>query len=78
MLPETTIWSYIIQLTGAMAVVHAANLACRLIDPTKILLTGRLRLRLSSVGIVDLTTFDSSSSNPLALIPHYQVFMFTV
>lgn len=72
MLPETTIWSYVIQLTGALAVVHAANLAIRVLDPSKVLLTGRLRLQLSSTGILDLLTFDSSSNNPLSLIPHYQ------
>uniref|UniRef100_A0A0A9X0K3 PAN2-PAN3 deadenylation complex subunit PAN3 n=3 Tax=Lygus hesperus TaxID=30085 RepID=A0A0A9X0K3_LYGHE len=72
MLPETTIWSYIIQLTGAMAVVHAAGLAARCIDPSKILHTGRLRLRISTPAILDVVTFDGTMSNPLSLIPHYQ------
>ncbi|XP_014242233.1 PAN2-PAN3 deadenylation complex subunit PAN3 isoform X1 [Cimex lectularius] len=72
MLSETTIWSYVIQLTGAMAVVHALGLACRCIDPSKVLHTGRSRLRLSSPGIMDVVTFDGSLSNPLSLIPHYQ------
>lgn len=128
MLSETTIWSYVIQLTGALAVVHAAGLACRSLDPSKVvallsihsglymylhplllnssgnitilkntpsvrpqtfliildivveqfsfvqvLHTGRLRLRISSPAVQDVVLFDCSVSNPLTLIPHYQV-----
>ncbi|XP_069692490.1 PAN2-PAN3 deadenylation complex subunit PAN3 isoform X2 [Periplaneta americana] len=72
MLPEGVIWNYIIQLTSALRVIHAAGLACRTLDPTKILLTGRSRLRLSSLAISDVLTFDSTSPNPLQLIPHFQ------
>jgi PAB-dependent poly(A)-specific ribonuclease subunit 3 len=73
MLPEGVIWNYIIQLTSALRVIHAAGLACRTLDPTKILLTGRSRLRLSSLAISDVLTFDSTSPNPLQLMPHFQV-----
>ncbi|PNF35617.1 PAB-dependent poly(A)-specific ribonuclease subunit PAN3 [Cryptotermes secundus] len=72
MLPEGVIWNYIIQLTSALRVIHAAGLACRTLDPTKILLTGRSRLRLSSLAISDVLTFDSTSPNPLQLMPHFQ------
>ncbi|CAA9997558.1 unnamed protein product [Nesidiocoris tenuis] len=72
MLPETTIWSYIIQLTGALAVIHAAGLAARCLDPSKIIHTGHMRLRLSTPAILDVITFDGSVANPLTLIPHYQ------
>uniref|UniRef100_A0A069DZG7 PAN2-PAN3 deadenylation complex subunit PAN3 n=1 Tax=Panstrongylus megistus TaxID=65343 RepID=A0A069DZG7_9HEMI len=72
MLSETTIWSYVIQLTGALAVVHAAGLACRSFDPSKVLHTGRLRLRISCPAVQDVILFDCSVTNPLTLIPHYQ------
>ncbi|KAG6797765.1 PAN2-PAN3 deadenylation complex subunit PAN3 [Apis cerana] len=72
MLPESVIWSYIIQLTAALRVIHAAGLAYRCLDPTKVLLTSRTRLRLSCAAIPDVVTYDGSSSNPLSLIPHYQ------
>ncbi|XP_034172064.1 poly(A) specific ribonuclease subunit PAN3 isoform X1 [Osmia lignaria lignaria] len=72
MLPESVIWSYIIQLTAALRVIHAAGLAYRCLDPTKVLLTSRTRLRLSCVAIPDVVTFDGSAANPLSLIPHYQ------
>lgn len=44
-LPEHVIWNYIIQLTSALRVIHTNGLACRALDPTKIILTGRSRLR---------------------------------
>ncbi|CAK9829215.1 PAN2-PAN3 deadenylation complex subunit PAN3 [Anthophora retusa] len=72
MLPESVIWSYIIQLTAALRVIHAAGLAYRCLDPTKVLLTSRTRLRLSCVAIPDVVTFDGNAANPLSLIPHYQ------
>ncbi|CAL7935560.1 unnamed protein product [Xylocopa violacea] len=72
MLPESVIWSYIIQLTAALRVIHAAGLAYRCLDPTKVLLTSRTRLRLSCAAIPDVVTFDGNATNPLSLIPHYQ------
>ncbi|XP_058790833.1 PAN2-PAN3 deadenylation complex subunit PAN3 [Phymastichus coffea] len=72
MLPESIIWSYIIQLTAALRVIHAAGLAYRCLDPTKVLLTSRTRLRLSGVSVPDVVMFDNNHTNPLALMPHYQ------
>ncbi|XP_015509481.2 PAN2-PAN3 deadenylation complex subunit PAN3 isoform X1 [Neodiprion lecontei] len=72
MLPESVIWNYIIQLTAALRVIHAAGIACRSLDPTKIILSSRSRLRLSCVAIPDVVTFDGTAANPLALMPHYQ------
>ena len=42
---ERTIWSYVIQIANAIKAVHDAGLAVRLIDPTKILVTGKNRSR---------------------------------
>ena len=42
-LPERLLWNYIIQLTGAVRRVHSTDLACRAIDPTKILLISNSR-----------------------------------
>ncbi|XP_064636086.1 PAN2-PAN3 deadenylation complex subunit pan3-like isoform X2 [Lineus longissimus] len=72
LLPECIIWNYIIQLTSALRTIHAAGLACRVMDPTKILLTSRSRLWLNCVGIFDVLGFDSTQSTPLAMMPHYQ------
>lgn len=40
---EATLWSYIIQIASAMRAAHEAGLAVRMVDPTKILLTGKNR-----------------------------------
>ncbi|KAI1301494.1 PAN2-PAN3 deadenylation complex subunit pan3 [Halotydeus destructor] len=39
LLPESLIWTYIIQLSSALRTIHSAGLACRAFDPTKIILT---------------------------------------
>ena len=41
--PERTVWSYVIQIANAIKVVHDAGLAVRLIEATKILVSGKNR-----------------------------------
>ncbi|XP_030836314.1 PAN2-PAN3 deadenylation complex subunit pan3-like isoform X2 [Strongylocentrotus purpuratus] len=72
LLPEGLIWTYIVQLSSALRAIHTAGLACRVMDPTKILILAKSRLRVNCVGIFDVLTFDPSQSNPLAMISHYQ------
>jgi len=72
LLPESVIWSYIIQLTSALRYIHAAGLACRTLDPTKILVLGKHRLLVNCGGIFDVLTFDPNSSNPMAAMAVYQ------
>ncbi|XP_026471412.1 PAN2-PAN3 deadenylation complex subunit PAN3-like isoform X2 [Ctenocephalides felis] len=71
MLPETEIWAIVMQLTAALRIIHSANLACRTLDPTKIIVCGK-RVRLSFLGISDILSFDASNTNNMALINHYQ------
>nr|XP_031321672.1 PAN2-PAN3 deadenylation complex subunit PAN3 isoform X7 [Camelus dromedarius] len=74
LLPESLIWAYIVQLSSALRTIHTAGLACRVMDPTKILITGKTRLRVNCVGVFDVLTFDNSqNNNPLALMAQYQV-----
>ena len=42
-LPERTIWSYVIQIARAIKAVHDAGMAVRIIDATKVLVTGQNR-----------------------------------
>lgn len=42
-LPERILWSYIAQIANGLKAIHTAGLACRTIEPTKIILTGRNR-----------------------------------
>lgn len=72
LLPESLIWAYIVQLSSALRSIHTAGLACRVMDPSKILITGKTRLRVNCVGVFDVLTFDNSQTNHLALMPQYQ------
>ncbi|XP_059576170.1 PAN2-PAN3 deadenylation complex subunit PAN3 isoform X2 [Alligator mississippiensis] len=72
LLPESLIWAYIVQLSSALRTIHTAGLACRVMDPSKILVTGKTRLRVNCVGIFDVLTFDNSQNNPLALMAQFQ------
>lgn len=53
--------------------IHGAGLACRVIEPSKILITGKNRLRLNCTGMLDVLAYDAAQ-NPQSLVPHYQVF----
>lgn len=72
LLPESLIWTYIIQLTSALRHIHSAGLACRTLDPTKILVINKTRLLLNCGGIFDVLTFDPSNPNPMGAMAHYQ------
>ena len=55
-----------------MFIVHGAGLACRTLDPSKILVLGKNRLLVSCGGIFDVLTYNPNSSNPLAAMAVYQ------
>ncbi|KAN0142137.1 hypothetical protein V8E53_000599 [Lactarius tabidus] len=59
--PERTLWSYIIQIAGAMKAAHDQGLAVRMIDVTKVIVTGRNRVRISSCGLADVLTYNPAS-----------------
>ena len=63
-LPERLLWNYIIQLTGAIRCVHSIDLACRVIDPSKILLIGNSRYFLHFV----LKTYSNSILFPITQV----------
>ncbi|KAK9367572.1 hypothetical protein V1509DRAFT_626349 [Lipomyces kononenkoae] len=52
--PEQVLWSYLVQLSSALKTIHSANLAARVLDPSKVILTSKMRVRLSAVGIMDV------------------------
>ncbi|KAH8084881.1 hypothetical protein BXZ70DRAFT_957367 [Cristinia sonorae] len=56
---ERTLWSYIIQIASALKAVHDAGLSMRVIDASKVLITGKNRIRISSCGIVDVLMHDA-------------------
>jgi len=72
LLAESLLWSYIIELCSALRSVHSAGLAVRALDPSKVLITSRGRLRLCGGGIFDVLTYDTHATNAVGLVPHYQ------
>ncbi|KAE8249435.1 hypothetical protein A4X03_0g6610 [Tilletia caries] len=63
-IPERTMWSYLVQLTGALRAVHRAGLAVRCLEASKVLRTGQNRIRIGGCSIFDVLQFDPSSSGP--------------
>uniref|UniRef100_H2ZDN5 Poly(A) specific ribonuclease subunit PAN3 n=1 Tax=Ciona savignyi TaxID=51511 RepID=H2ZDN5_CIOSA len=72
LLPESLIWTYVVQLTSALRCIHTAGLACRVMDPTKIIITDKSRIRVNGVGIFDVLGYDNSHANPRAHMQQYQ------
>ena len=58
-IPERTLWSYIIQLLSAIKKVHEQGQAVRMIDVSKVLVTGQNRFVLSLCSIFILFIFVS-------------------
>ncbi|EPS97327.1 hypothetical protein FOMPIDRAFT_80002 [Fomitopsis schrenkii] len=73
-LPENTIWSYVIQIARAIKAVHDAGMAVRIIDATKVLVTGQNRVRISSCGVVDVLTHDACPE--VAILQQEDLMMF--
>ena len=59
LVPEQVLWSYIVQMANALKAIHMAGLAARVIDPTKILLTSKNRIRLNACAILDVVQYDT-------------------
>lgn len=60
---ERLLWSYIVQLGGAIKVVHNAGLAVRNLEPNRILITGVNRVRIGGCGALDVLVWDGSISS---------------
>ncbi|KAL4895768.1 PAB-dependent poly(A)-specific ribonuclease subunit pan3 [Aspergillus ambiguus] len=61
-IPEQVLWGYMTQIANALKAIHSNGLAAKVIDPSKILLTGRNRIRLNACAIMDVVQFDTQRS----------------
>ncbi|KAI1178849.1 hypothetical protein F4777DRAFT_535893 [Nemania sp. FL0916] len=57
--PEKVLWSYMVQISSALKVIHKAKLAARCIDISKVILTDKNRIRLSACSIFDVINFEA-------------------
>ena len=53
-LSETVIWTYVCQIASALQAIHSGGLAARVLDTTKILVTGKNRVRLNGCAVLDV------------------------
>ena len=60
--PETVLWSYVTQIASALKTIHSNGLAARVVDITKILLTGKNRIRLNGCAVMDVVQHETQSS----------------
>lgn len=58
-LAEDIIWGYATQLISAMRIIHGCGLAARTIDPSRIIMTKKGRVRINCVGVLDFLNFES-------------------
>lgn len=56
---EKVLWGYIIQIASAIKSVHSANLAVRCMDPSKVILTDKSRIRLNACSILDVVQYEA-------------------
>jgi hypothetical protein len=73
LLPENVLWSFLLQLVSALRYVHALGLACRVVHPSKVLLTGKNRLRLNGVGVCDVLVPNDRQDDVDKALIHQQV-----
>lgn len=64
---ERTLWSYLCQLTSALRSIHSSNLAARCIEASKVLRTGKNRVRINCCSVFDVIAYDPDESGTEAL-----------
>ena len=57
------LWSYVTQIASALKTIHSNGLAARVIDLTKIIITGKNRIRLNGCAVMDVVQHEAQSSN---------------
>lgn len=65
--PERTLWSYLCQLTSALRSIHSSNLAARCIETSKVLRTGKNRVRINCCSVFDVIAYDPEETGSEAL-----------
>ncbi|VDM41319.1 unnamed protein product [Toxocara canis] len=62
-LQESLIWTYIVQLSSALRAIHSSGMAARTVEPTKIIVFSKTKLMLSSCGVLDVVSPESSHNS---------------
>lgn len=75
---EPVLWSYVVQIASALKSIHSSGLAARVLDPSKILVTGKNRIRLNGCGVLDVVQFDTNNGIPLAQLQRQDLVNFAL
>jgi len=59
---EQVLWGYIVQIASALKSIHSANLAARCLEPSKVVVTDKNRVRLSACAVLDVVHHDTQRS----------------
>ncbi|GAC98517.1 PAB-dependent poly(A)-specific ribonuclease subunit [Pseudozyma hubeiensis SY62] len=65
--PERTLWSYLCQLTSSLRSIHSSNLAARCIEASKVLRTGKNRVRINCCSVFDVIAYNPDENGSDAL-----------
>jgi PAB-dependent poly(A)-specific ribonuclease subunit 3 len=71
---EQVLWSYVTQIASALKAIHNSGLAAKIIEPSKILLTSRNRIRLNACAVMDVVQHDTQRS--VAELQHQDLISF--
>lgn len=58
-IPEQVLWGYMTQIANGLKAIHANGLAARVLEPSKVLLTAKSRVRINACAILDVVQFDT-------------------
>ncbi|KAJ5294917.1 hypothetical protein N7508_009738 [Penicillium antarcticum] len=61
-IPEQVLWGYMTQIANALKAIHSQGLAARVLEPGKVLLTSKNRIRLNACAVLDVVQFDAQRS----------------
>lgn len=61
-IPEMVLWSYVTQIASALKTIHSNGLAARVVDITKIIVTGKNRIRLNGCAVLDVVQHETKNS----------------
>ncbi|QQK41908.1 Zinc finger, CCCH-type [Penicillium digitatum] len=58
-IPEQVLWGYMTQIANGLKAIHTNGLAARVLEPSKVLLTAKTRVRINACAILDVVQFDT-------------------
>lgn len=76
--PERVLWSYVVQLASALRAIHKQGLAARCIDASKILKTGKNRVRINCCSVLDVLAYDPAQATDVASLQRQDLYQLGV